>query len=310
MPRTILSLRSHTSNWQVPQPRRGLSSYSRPPTTRAPSVTGAEPPLPSAKPAAGWAALIASAHDTYRRERQMTTSERVDEELAKRQQIAESVSGTTKVEPLTEMALLALNDPDQHKYIGVGENEENKENDVPDFSYAVAELAKNLEEARRAVRRKEKEVERLGRENGRLKMEVVRTGEMEAEIHKYKGWVAPETHEGLRKGWEDWADIAEKKVESLQERVDQMSERNGELRRAAEEKDATIHRLEERLAGATSSHERKVLDATIDMLRNDLVEMKEERSSCPLCAQKVSHADFRNTLEISKPGLGRQYTVA
>lgn len=243
----------------------------------------------------------------------MTTSERVDEELAKRQPIAESVvSGTTKVEPLTEMALLALNDDPERKYGGVvvGDEDNNKENEVPDFSYAVAELAKNLEEARRAVRRKEKEVERLGRENERLKREVGRVEELEAQMEKYTGWVAPETHEGLRKGWEDWADIAEKKVESLQERVDKMGERNEELRRAAEEKDAAIHKLEERLAGSTSSHERKVLDATIDMLRNDLAEMREEKSSCPLCAQKASHADFRNTLEISKPGMGRQYTVS
>lgn len=296
MPRTILSIRSHTTNWQPPR-----RAPSRPPTTVAPSIAA-----PEAKSVngVGWAALVASAHDTYRRERQMTTSERVEVELAKRHS-PESVSGTTKVEPLTEKALMALNSPEDKENYAPGDDEEM----VPNFSYAVAELAKNLEETRKALRRKEKEVERLNRENRQLKKNLAEREATDAQLDNYKNWVSPEKHEQLRKGWEDWADIAEKKVESLQEKLDKTLESNNELNESIETEQNTIKKLEERLIGSTSSHERKVLDATIDMLRNDLTEIKEERNSCPLCAQKASRGDFRSTLDIAKPGMGRQYSV-
>lgn len=234
----------------------------------------------------------------------MTTSERMDEELARRQ-CSGTFSGTTDVEPLTEKALLALNNPEQ-KYDNVEEDEEM----VPSFSYAVAELAKNLEEARKALRKREKEVERLNREKKQLQKDAARREEAEAQLETYKNWVSPEKHTELEKGWEAWADIAEKKVESLQEKLDKTLEAKDELTKSVETKNSTIEKLEERLVGSTSSHERKVLDATIEMLKNNLNEIKEERVSCPLCSQKASRNDFRSTLDITKPGMGRQYSVA
>ena len=127
-------------------------------------------------------------------------------------------------------------------------------------------------------------------------------------LDQYDGYVSPEVHARLKKGWEEWADAAEQKIERLEARLESSNEEHQQLQSEVEQKNNIIARLEERVKGWTNPHERKVLDATIEMLRNRLSDLEED---------KENHATYENNIaritssprNAAKPALGRIQTV-
>lgn len=274
----------------------------------------------------GWAALVASAHDAYMRDRQMTTEERVELELRKLAQKNQKnetdvLSGTTALSPkekpkaLTASALEALEQEqkprDDSNQSEIRDN--GAEEVVPSMNYAVAELAKSLEETRKALRKATRDNEELRRQNDKLTEEWKRTQDLEAQLRKFDDWISPSAHADLRTGWEEWADVAEKKIESLQSKLGKANEENETLQAKIMQKQTALAKLEERVNGYhdwTSPHERAVLDATISMLQNNLNESEAEKENCHNCAQRQAKVGRKSALGVTKPMIGRQKTVA
>ncbi|KAL9112850.1 MAG: hypothetical protein Q9227_002927 [Pyrenula ochraceoflavens] len=301
MPRTILSLHSTPSAWHQDR-------YSRRPPSRAAASVAPQPTRKPPLPRSGsWAALLASAHDTYRRERAtMTTEERVGEELDRRR----SQKGEEAVEPLTADALRQF---DRQTRGGAGaeyadtKGEGEDEEMVPSFGYAVAELAKSLEEARKTAKKAAKEAEELRRENAELANDRIEKVALQARLEQYEGYVAPEVHAKLKKGWEEWADAAEQKIERLESRLENFREETEQLQAEVGRKEDKIALLEEKVRGWTNPHERKVLDATIEMLRNQLSDLDYDKENDPTSAERL--ARIPNSPNVIKPSLGRLRTV-
>lgn len=266
--------------------------------------------------------MLASAHDAYNRDREMTTEERVEMELRKlaqreKKQTRDLLSGSTKVsqqgpEPLTADALTAF-DLQGTRKAEADIKKSDGEEIVPSMNYAVAELAKSLEESRKAVKKARKDNEELRAENDILRKVSEVNQEVQVQIRKFDDWVSPKAHKDLRTGWEEWADVAEKKISSLQTKLGKASEENESLLGKIKQSQAFVAKYEERISGFqdwTSPHERKVLDATIDMLENDLSETKAGMETCPTCTQRKMRAGRKSTRDYTKPILGRQKTVA
>jgi hypothetical protein len=315
MPLTIRSFRTY-DRWQQDRqtPRK---TYSR-------ATASVAAPEPIVVKSGGWASLMASAHEAYARDRQMTTDERVEMELRKLAQNKKHegvpMSGTTVTSQqtipaaLTVDALMALDERDTRKdemdYIDEGSDD--GEEVVPSMNYAVAELAKSLEESRKALRKTAKDNEILRRETNELRKERQLNQDLQAQLRKFDNWVSPAAHTKLRTGWEEWADVAEKKIESLQAKLEIANEENEALLEKVEEKDSLNSKLEERLKGFqdwTSPLERKVLDATIDMLNDNVGEMEADKENCPTCVQRQIRAGQKSKLHVTKPVLGRNKTV-
>ena len=301
MPRTLLSLRTTGNAWQSDRhPRKAHS--------RITTASVAPPPTRNPLPRSGsWAALMASAHDTYRRERTMTTDERVGEELNR---LRHDGANTLQGDALTVDALRQLNRSQHDAETEYADTrlEGAEEEMVPSFGYAVAELAKSLEDARKGMKKAVKEAEDLRRENLELKVMKTEKEALQMRLDQYDGYVSPEVHARLKKGWEEWADAAEQKIERLEARLESSNEEHQQLQSEVEQKNNIIARLEERVKGWTNPHERKVLDATIEMLRNRLSDLEED---------KENHATYENNIaritssprNAAKPALGRIQTV-
>lgn len=269
--------------------------------------------------------MMASAHEAYARDRQMTTDEKVEMELRKlakktTKHEAIAMSGTTVISQqtipaaLTADALMALAQRDTRRdemnYIDEGSDD--GEMVVPSMNYAVAELAKSLEESRKALRQIKKDNEILRRENEELGKERQLNQDLRDQLRKFDNWVSPAAHTKLRTGWEEWADVAEKKIESLQAKLEIANDENEALLEKTEEKNELNSKLEERVKGFqdwTSPLERKVLDATIDMLNDKVGEMEADKENCPTCVQRQIRAGQKSKLSVTKPVLGRNKTV-
>ena len=305
MSASVCSARLRTyDNWQR---GRQINTPFRTPTA---SVAATEPPE---RKGGGWAALVATAHNAYVRDRQMTTEERVEHELRKLAQrnkefgMHESMSGSTafSLPPTPEDfnpfdgILGGPNPPEDHE----------TEKMVPSINYAVAELAKSLEDSRKALKKALKANEQLKRENEELRKENTRNQNLKVQLRKFDGWVSPDVHTELRQSWESWADVAEKKISSQQTKIGNLTGEYDALSLETKLKEESVAKLEERLQtyqNWTSPHERKVLDATLDMLNHKLSGVE----GCRNCALRQNQTSLRTAPGVRKPLMGRQQTVA